>query len=388
MLRNFKFITYTLIVIFIITALTTSSFAAAGTAKYTKYGMGLASLHESGIKELPNKLSANLKITSLPTLVDLSSGITIGNQEYQNSCVGWAVASLKSFQESKDHHKSIVASPSYIYNQINFGYDSGAFIGDAFNLLQTKGCATLASMPYSNDNKIDDGSHPEWDNDVRLQPTEAQHKNATQYKASTFYSLQDGNISQIKAWLSQVKEPVVIGIPVAADFYNISPSNKVFDNLDGGIYGYHAVTICGYDDGLQAFKLANSWGTSWGLSGFGYISYNMIQTQGFSSYVCFDEQSPTVVSLSKVTKPTTTLVGKNWSYTVKVGGKVLTTTKPLTTESSTCEITVTEKDKYPDKTTVKCQLKWGTNVVKVTVKENNGRYKGKTATWYFTINRN
>jgi len=374
-----------LTIVFIIVS-TSAGFAETKTLGH---GLGLKVLHE----KVP-MYSKQLKVTGLPASIDLSPGLPpVGDQGMQNSCTAWATGYyLKSYEEAKDHHWTpnriaTTYSPSFIYNQINFGYDSGSYIEYAFDLLQTQGCATLESMPYSNDNLIDDGSHYDWDNDVRLQPTDAQRQNAAKYKAAAVYGLQQGNVEQIKAWLS-TKSLVVLGIPVTDDFVNLNSTNKIFDNLTGTLYGYHAITLTGYSDSLQAFKFVNSWGKNYGIDGgFGYISYDLVRQQSFSPYVSIDDQSPTVVSL-KVTKPTTTKVGKNWSYKVTVGGKTLTTTKPLTTELSNFIIKVTEKDTHPDVKIVKGNLKYGMNKVKVTVRENGGRYKGKTATWYFYISRN
>ncbi len=61
----------------------------------------------------------------------------------------------------------------------------------------------------------------------------------------------------------------------------------VSDNLfayTGGVYnenvandsagGGHAVTIVGWDDGKAAWLIKNSWGTDWGMGGYGWIGYD------------------------------------------------------------------------------------------------------------------
>jgi hypothetical protein len=39
------------------------------------------------------------------------------------------------------------------------------------------------------------------------------------------------------------------------------------------IIGGHAVLIVGYNDVTKQFKFKNSWGTSWGNRGYGYLPY-------------------------------------------------------------------------------------------------------------------
>jgi hypothetical protein len=65
--------------------------------------------------------------------------------------VGWAFGyAAKTFQENRDIHwytsgsqRHHYFSAMYIYNQINGGVDSGAFMEDAANLLLNQGCNTL-----------------------------------------------------------------------------------------------------------------------------------------------------------------------------------------------------------------------------------------------------
>lgn len=48
-------------------------------------------------------------------------------------------------------------------------------------------------------------------------------------------------------------------------------SEAVASDSDGG---GHAVTIVGWDDAKNAWLIKNSWGTDWGMNGFGWIAYD------------------------------------------------------------------------------------------------------------------
>jgi C1A family cysteine protease len=66
----------------------------------------------------------------------------------------------------------------------------------------------------------------------------------------------------------------------------------IFDNFDSekmrttgilelptptsSLMGGHAVVIVGYDNVKKCFKIRNSWGSSWGLSGSFYVPYEFM----------------------------------------------------------------------------------------------------------------
>lgn len=79
------------------------------------------------------------------------------------------------------------------------------------------------------------------------------------------------------------KGPVVGGMAVYQDFY--SYRSGVYRHVTGGLAGYHAISVIGYDDALRCWICKNSWGTGWGDNGFFRIAYGDcgIDTQ-FAAY--------------------------------------------------------------------------------------------------------
>ncbi len=239
-----------------------------------------ASLHPTGLlfggseQFLAN--APQIFLGTLPTAVDHSAQFPApGNQGALGSCVAWAVGYGMFSQQvgSKlqwggTNTTGHLFSPTWIYNQIHVGNSpdgGGAYFGDAFNLLVNKGGATLAQVPYN--------GAPFAYNDA-LPSTAA--SDALHYKSGQWTLLPPNNVTQLKAYISSGK-PVVIGINVYPDFDNLSPANPIFDNDSGFTRGGHAIVLIGYDDAKKAFKLLNSWGTDWGLGGYGWISYTMVQ---------------------------------------------------------------------------------------------------------------
>lgn len=202
----------------------------------------------------------------LPSYVDLTSKFpTPGSQGEQGSCTAWAVAyALKTHQENDERYwgvskPSTQFSPAYIYNQINHGVDDGSSISTALTLLVNEGVCTLADMPYN-------------DEDYITQPTSSQKSKAARYKAKSWYII--GSLDAVKQALVE-GNGVVISIPAHDDLYEMDRKNQIYDSLSGEYYGNHAVCVIGYDDSKKAFKFINSWGSRWGVDGYGYVTYDV-----------------------------------------------------------------------------------------------------------------
>ncbi|MCR5041138.1 MAG: hypothetical protein K6C36_03420 [Clostridia bacterium] len=209
---------------------------------------------------------------SLPSSVNNTAFFpSPGNQGNQNSCVGWAVAyAMKSGSEYLKRGWTISYSkhqfsPAYIYNQINGGQDDGATIVDALNKMLLKGCCTSTYFPYN-------------ENNYTTQPSQNQHANAALYGIGAYTKMV--NITQIKNAIASGKG-VVIAVKVYPDMENISSTNQIYDSTAGTAPALgHAICLVGYNDnkGSGAFKFINSWDTSWGLNGYGWISYNLVNS--------------------------------------------------------------------------------------------------------------
>ena len=74
--------------------------------------------------------------------------------------------------------------------------------------------------------------------------------------------------------------------PGSVDY--LTESNPVYDDDSGARRGAHAVVVVGYDDQRSAFKIANSWGTDWGIGGYGWIDYDASESLIWMAYVTED----------------------------------------------------------------------------------------------------
>lgn len=223
-------------------------------------------------------VAENLSLTkAYPASVRLNCP-TIKNQGGEGSCVSWGVGySARSisykYANGGSYNNSVnVFSPEYIYNQIKVGdCNSGSYITSGLNLIKSQGVCTWNTMPYT-------------DVDCDTYPNATQQQEAANYKISR-YARVNVTINSIKDKLAAGK-PVIVGGPVYYQFMKLR-YNEVQTSTFWS-FGGHCYCCVGYDDSKNAFLVQNSWGTSWGTNGFGWISYDIIQKVWNEAYVIYE----------------------------------------------------------------------------------------------------
>jgi C1A family cysteine protease len=69
--------------------------------------------------------------------------------------------------------------------------------------------------------------------------------------------------------------PIAFGSMLYENFEKLD-ENGVVPLPSGNMVGGHAMLIVGYDDGKKLFKVLNSWGSSWGLNGCCFMTYEHV----------------------------------------------------------------------------------------------------------------
>ena len=402
---NFKKLSYGLMALVIAITLVISMgnvFAAEDVkGEFSNYKLG-AKLEENIDSEPKVNLSKECKL-EVPSLVDHSSDMpAVGNQGGQGSCVGWATSYYKGYQEKKDMSwGNVMFSPSFIYNQINGGIDGGAYPSDAYELMMNLGNCRLSTMPYTDTNYTN-------------QPNANQLNEAENFKALDWGFLIDtgfyaAKTDSLKQYLQD--DCLTISVPVYDDFYT-----GFYDVQSGSSHGGHALCVVGYDDSKSAFKFINSWGTTYGESGYGYISYDLwdsfVESYQVNSYGMTDGDSdplPTpkykytlTFKDARVVETGSHSAGNQWGVAVKNKSKSTTimykrqnTSNPITTDKSIQSNyngvylglheydTPSSKDDRAKK--IVSSLHEGDNVIYLTCRDY--QYSNYWSKWKFVINR-
>lgn len=189
----------------------------------------------------------------------------VGNQGGEGSCVAWATtyaaASALEYNYRNVSFPQAIRSPEYVYNQVKVGSCSGgAYVSTALNLMKNQGVCSWAEMPYT-------------DLGCSTLPTSSQKLAASSHKISSWARVDKSNIENVKMLLS-MNLPIIIVVGVDPSFMSLNSSNGwIWKNHQGSLMGYHAICVIGYDDSKQAFRVQNSWGSSWGNNGYFWIDY-------------------------------------------------------------------------------------------------------------------
>lgn len=275
---------------------------------------GLPHLPDSNQPELETEggagaLGATAETTSgatgdiIPAQVDnstLPAFPKVGNQGGQNSCVAWATTYYQMSHEVclvlGCDNKSLntkVYSPRWTYNMINSGLNNGSYFSDAFSVQTNHGASLLSELPYvASDYRGWDLNSQNWRRAISSRMSYAQTvpMNSDSAFANVKQLLLNGHVLVIGTYISSWQYRTVMANPNSASNPFLGQAIVTYVN---GTAGGHAMTVVGYDDSIWtdingngavesaevgAFKIANSWGSSWKNAGYSWAAYDAFRS--------------------------------------------------------------------------------------------------------------
>lgn len=231
----------------------------------------------------------NLQNTTLPTKIDWSSKMSpVKNQGNLGSCVGFATAAMKEWQEQTEHEKEVAAGKKYIREQDHYDLseswiywnckkidpwpnEEGTSIRCAMQVLAKIGVPCEEAYPYSDRYKGE---------------PEAWAKLIAKWGLIDSYWRCNG-IDDLR--LGLVSGPVVIGIACFREIFFVTETGNIpYPQNPDEMLGGHAICVVGFNDNTQKIKFKNSWGNAWGKAGYGFLSYRYINDFMWDAWIAKD----------------------------------------------------------------------------------------------------
>lgn len=214
----------------------------------------------------------------LPSSVDLRRGFPMApfDQGQLGSCTANAIAGALVFEAARQKLPTVMPSRLFIYYQERalegtVASDSGAQIRDGMKVVAKLGYPPESDWPYDITRFTDD-------------PPAAVVTEATKDRVTRYLRL-PRSLQAMKSCLAQ-GFPFVLGFTVYESFESPAVARTGHAPLPSAserILGGHAVVACGYDDHSSRFLVRNSWGVTWGMSGYFTLPYEYLLETGLSS---------------------------------------------------------------------------------------------------------
>jgi C1A family cysteine protease len=245
------------------------------------------------IAEMATKLRIKPTVKAVPKLaakVDLRQWCSnIENQGNLGSCTAHAAMGIVEYFERRAFNRHIDGSRLFVYkttrNLMGVTGDTGAWLRNTMGALRLCGVPPEKYWPYTDKSPLFDNGPPSFVYAV-----------ASNYNAVRYFSHDPWSANTPRPTvLTSVKKYLEAGIPSMFGFFGFPSFNR--SNIPGGIpypcpgesaaWG-HAICAVGYDDDIKiknlqcnvettgALLIRNSWGTSWGDKGYGWLPYNYV----------------------------------------------------------------------------------------------------------------
>jgi C1A family cysteine protease len=215
---------------------------------------------------------------ALPPRADLRAGCPPAYDQGQlGSCTAQAIAGALQFDQAKQAQADVF-TPSRLFIYYNerviegtVDEDAGAMLRDGIKSVSKQGAPHEKLWPYVISR-------------FRTKPSPPAFKDGARHEAILYQRLLQ-LIDQLKACLAD-GYPFVFGFSVYESFESSDVAEGGRVPMPGpgeSLLGGHAVVAVGYDEPQRRFIIRNSWGTSWGMRGYGTMPYDYLLDDGLSA---------------------------------------------------------------------------------------------------------
>jgi len=201
----------------------------------------------------------------------------VKDQGRLGSCVGFATAAMKEFQEQQEHLAEKAKGKKYKRKQDHYDLSEAWIYWNCKKIdpwPDQQGTSIRCAMKVLHKIGIPCEAGWEYDDRFKGKPKSWAHLVAKWGLIESYYRISD--LESLKVAL--LNGPVVIGIACFEEIMN--PNTKTgfvtYPANPNALYGGHAICATGFSDHSRRVLFKNSWSTGWGNNGYGALSYKYI----------------------------------------------------------------------------------------------------------------
>ena len=211
----------------------------------------------------------------------------VKNQGRLGSCVGFAVAAMKEFQEQREHTIEAQAGKTYERKEDHYDLSEAWVYWNSKKIdpwPDSEGTSIRCAMKVLYKIGIPCEAGWEYNDTFKGEPESWAHLIAKWGLIDSYWRI--SSLNELKVALRS--GPVVIGIGCYEEIFNplhgVVPYPANPDRLLGG----HAICAVGFSDSTKLVKFKNSWSENWGSGGYGFISYEYVNDFMWDAWVAKD----------------------------------------------------------------------------------------------------
>ena len=231
---------------------------------------------EPTITPLPNLASAPQVVAGFAPAVDWRNRngnhvTNVKNQFSCGSCVSFCTVAVTESMSSIEKGQLLDLSEADQHFCSSHGATCGGWdASSGFNQIKSRGVCNEASFPYATAFPNNDPGYY-WTHTAPPNPVckISPDRNSSVVKISNVINLGHDQTA-IKNYLTNTG-PVSCSFAVYEDFQ--SYGTGIYHHVHGVLLGYHCIELIGFSEAEQCWICKNSWGTSWGLSGYIKFAY-------------------------------------------------------------------------------------------------------------------